>query len=89
MLLRMQKERQHAGLIPGAEEYRTYYQLTPKRLSMMNRDAIIMHPGPINRGVEISSEAADSSHSVILEQVRAGLLVRMAVLDILTHGGKV
>jgi aspartate carbamoyltransferase catalytic subunit len=86
MMLRIQKERQEANLFPSIREYRNLYCLTEKRYSLANKDAIIMHPGPINRGVEISSEMADSLKSVILKQVENGISIRMAVLYLLLGG---
>jgi aspartate carbamoyltransferase catalytic subunit len=86
-LLRIQHERQRKTMFPSIGEYANFYGLTKARLAMTKPDALIMHPGPINRGVEIDSEIADSSRSVILEQVTNGLAVRMAVL-FLVNGGK-
>ncbi len=83
MMLRIQMERQGKGFFPSTIEYAKYWGLTIERLSKAKRDAIVMHPGPMNRGVEISSEIADSPRSVILEQVTNGLAVRMAVLYLL------
>jgi aspartate carbamoyltransferase catalytic subunit len=86
-LLRIQHERQRKTMFPGIGEYSTLFGLTQARLALTKPDALIMHPGPINRGVEIDSEIADSSRSLILEQVTNGLAVRMAVL-FLVNGGK-
>lgn len=83
MTLRLQLERQSKGFLPSLEEYFNLYGLTKKRLKLAKDNAIVMHPGPMNRGVEIESEVADSRQSVILEQVTNGLAVRMAVLYIL------
>jgi aspartate carbamoyltransferase catalytic subunit len=83
MVLRLQKERQHAGLIPNTREYSRYFGLNPRNVELARPDAIIMHPGPINRGVEIEPEVADGKRSVILEQVTYGVAVRMAVLYLL------
>lgn len=83
MMLRIQMERQGKGFFPTTEEYFRNWGLTPERLSMAKKDAIVMHPGPMNRGVEISSDVADGRRSVILEQVTNGLAVRMAVLYLL------
>ena len=80
MALRLQKERMHGGLIPSIREYATLYQITPERLSRAKTGALVMHPGPINEGVEISPEVATSLQSVIEEQVTNGVAVRMAVL---------
>src|SRR3954471_4381758 len=79
-LLRIQHERQRKSMFPSIGEYTSLYGLNKTRLARLKPDAIIMHPGPINRGVEIDSEIADSIRSVILEQVTNGLAVRMAVL---------
>ena len=70
-----------SALLPSAQEYFQSYGLTPKRLRLAAKDAIVMHPGPINRGVEIDSEVADSDRSVILQQVTHGIAVRMAVMS--------
>ena len=86
-LLRIQHERQRKSMFPGIGEYAQLFGLNKARLARTKPDALIMHPGPINRGVEIDSEIADSSRSVILEQVTNGLAVRMAVL-FLVNGGK-
>lgn len=86
-LLRIQHERQRKTMFPSIGEYAQLFGLTKARLAKTRPDAIIMHPGPINRGVEIDSEIADSGRSVILEQVTNGLAVRMAVL-FLVNGGK-
>ncbi len=80
MLLRSQHERQNAGMFPSLGEYTGMFGLNHTRASWLHPKAIIMHPGPINRGVEIDSELADGPHSVILEQVTNGIAVRMAVL---------
>lgn len=79
-ILRIQKERQHGGLLPSIREYVDLYCLTPERMEKAKKDILVMHPGPINRGVEISCEVADGPYSVILGQVTNGLAVRMAVL---------
>jgi aspartate carbamoyltransferase catalytic subunit len=86
-LLRIQHERQRKTMFPSIGEYTQLFGLNKARLAKTKPDAIIMHPGPINRGVEIDSEIADSGRSVILEQVTNGLAVRMAVL-FLVNGGK-
>ncbi|MEW6163063.1 MAG: aspartate carbamoyltransferase catalytic subunit [Nitrospirota bacterium] len=83
MMLRIQMERQGKGFFPSTEEYSKNWGLTPERLSLAKDDAIVMHPGPMNRGIEISSEIADGPRSVILEQVTNGLAVRMAVMYLL------
>jgi aspartate carbamoyltransferase catalytic subunit len=84
MMLRIQLERQSRLLFPSVKEYFNLFGLTKARLKRAKRDVIIMHPGPINRGVEIASEVADGSYSVILEQVTNGVAVRMAVLYLLS-----
>ncbi|MEE8149328.1 MAG: aspartate carbamoyltransferase catalytic subunit, partial [candidate division Zixibacteria bacterium] len=83
-VMRIQLERQQAGLFPSQREYTNLFGLTKERLKRLNKNFTIMHPGPINRGVEISSEVADSENSVILEQVTNGQAVRMAVLYLLS-----
>ena len=83
MMLRIQLERQGKGFFPSTEEYSKNWGLTPERLSLAKDDAIVMHPGPMNRGIEIASEIADGPQSVILEQVTNGLAVRMAVMYLL------
>lgn len=84
MTLRIQMERQGKGFFPSIVEYFKNWGLTAERLAQAERDAIVMHPGPMNRGVEISSEVADGTRSVITEQVTNGLAVRMAVLYLLS-----
>ncbi len=86
-LLRIQHERQRKTMFPGINEYTQLFGLNKTRLAKSRPDALIMHPGPINRGVEIDSEIADCGRSLILEQVTNGLAVRMAVLFLL-NGGK-
>lgn len=86
MMLRIQLERQQANFFPSLREYRTLFSLTPKRYKRAKKNAIIMHPGPLNRGIEISTELADSAKSVILKQVENGIAVRMAVLYLLLGG---
>jgi aspartate carbamoyltransferase catalytic subunit len=86
MMLRMQLERQGKSLFPSVREYFRHYGLDAKRLSRAKPGAIVMHPGPMNRGVEIASDVADSGRSVILEQVSNGVAVRMAVLYLLLGG---
>ena len=75
------------ALIPSLREYRTVYGLTPARLKALRGDALVMHPGPMNRGVEIDAEAADDPRSVITAQVANGVAVRMAVLYLLLGAG--
>jgi aspartate carbamoyltransferase catalytic subunit len=84
MLLRIQHERMHGHFFPSIREYFTLFGMTPERLRRAKEDVIIMHPGPMNRGVEIDSEVADGPYSVILEQVSNGVAVRMAVLFLLS-----
>ena len=79
-LLRIQHERQRKEYFPGLGEYIRLFGLTKRRAQLLKPDCLIMHPGPINRGVEIDSELADGAQSVILDQVTNGLAVRMAVL---------
>jgi len=79
--LRLQNERMSGALLPSAGEFFLSYGLTPERLALARPDAIVMHPGPINRGVEIDSRVADGAHSVILPQVTFGIAVRMAVMS--------
>jgi aspartate carbamoyltransferase catalytic subunit len=86
MLLRIQHERQTSSHFPSLGEYTSMFGLNKTRASWLNPKAIIMHPGPINRGVEIDSELADSRRSVILEQVHNGLAVRMAALYLCSGG---
>ena len=83
MVLRLQKERQGDGLIPNLREYSRYFGINPRNVKLAKPDAIIMHPGPINRGVEMEPEVADGPRSVILDQVTHGVAVRMAVLYLL------
>jgi aspartate carbamoyltransferase catalytic subunit len=86
MMLRIQKERQSGGAFPSEREYFNLFGLTRERVGRARPDAIIMHPGPMNRGVEIDSAVADGPASVILEQVANGVAVRMAVLYLLAGG---
>nr|WP_228118518.1 aspartate carbamoyltransferase catalytic subunit [Gluconobacter wancherniae] len=85
MSLRLQRERMGAGLVPSAREYFRFFGLDRRRLSLASPHALVMHPGPMNRGVEIASDVADSDQSVISEQVEMGVAVRMAVLDRLSR----
>ena len=87
MMLRIQLERQDAGLFPTVREYSRLYGITVERIAKAKKDVIIMHPGPINRGIEISPEVADGPYSVILDQVANGVAVRMAVLYLLASRG--
>ncbi len=86
MALRLQRERQNESYIPSIREYRKFYGITLDRLKWAKEDVIIMHPGPINRGIELDPEVADSPYSVILEQVTNGVAVRMAILYLLLGG---
>jgi len=85
IMLRLQKERMHSALLPSESEYFKCYGLSDDKLKIANKDAVVMHPGPINRGVEISSSVADGSQSVILQQVTYGIAVRMAVMSMVMH----
>ena len=89
MLLRIQHERQEAVLVPSLREFRLRYGIDRERLKMAKPDALIMHPGPVNRGVELDSEVADGPYSVILDQVTNGLAVRMAVLYLVSGAPRV
>ena len=88
MLLRIQLERQSKILFPGVREYATYFGLTKDILRGAKKDVIVMHPGPMNRGVEIAQDVADGPYSVILDQVRNGVAVRMALLYLLIGGAR-
>jgi aspartate carbamoyltransferase catalytic subunit len=83
VMLRLQNERMRGALLPSAGEFFKHYGLTEEKLALARPDAIVMHPGPMNRGVEIDSAVADGKHSVILPQVTFGIAVRMAVMSIL------
>ncbi len=89
IMLRLQNERMSGALLPSSQEYFKSYGLTPERLALALPDAIVMHPGPMNRGVEIDSAVADGPQAVILNQVTFGIAVRMAVMAIVAgnHGG--
>jgi aspartate carbamoyltransferase catalytic subunit len=82
IMLRLQNERMSGALLPSAQEFFKSYGLTPERLALAKPDAIVMHPGPLNRGVEIDSAVADGAQAVILPQVTFGIAVRMAVMSI-------
>ncbi len=82
-VLRIQLERQDIKYIPSLREYSLYYGIDKQRLDKLNKKIVIMHPGPINRGIELSSDVADSEHSIILDQVQNGVAIRMAVLYLL------
>jgi aspartate carbamoyltransferase catalytic subunit len=86
IMLRIQLERQASGFFPSLREYATHYGLNRRRLSLARPDAIVLHPGPMNRGVEIDTDVADGSQSVILQQVENGVAVRMAILYLLAGG---
>jgi aspartate carbamoyltransferase catalytic subunit len=86
MALRLQKERMHAGLLPSIREYATLYQVNEQRLARARTGALLMHPGPVNEGVEVSPAVATSLQSVIEEQVTNGVAARMAVLYLLARG---
>jgi aspartate carbamoyltransferase catalytic subunit len=87
MMLRIQLERQAGGFFPSLREYSIHYGLNRRRLELAKSDVIVLHPGPINRGIEIDSDVADGPFSLILDQVNNGVAVRMAVLYLLAGGG--
>ena len=87
ILLRMQQERQTEALVPSLREYTATYGLTMRRAALLSEEAVVMHPGPMNRGVEIAGEVADLPRSVVTRQVANGVAVRMAVLFLLLTGG--
>ena len=82
-VLRIQLERQDIKYIPSIREYTQYFGINKTLLDSLKKEVVIMHPGPINRGVELSSDVADSDHSIILQQVENGVAVRMAILFLL------
>jgi len=86
IMLRLQRERMQGGLLPSESEFFARYGLTGERLKAAKPDALVMHPGPINRGVEIASEVADGAQSIILNQVTYGIAMRMAVLSLCMSG---
>jgi aspartate carbamoyltransferase catalytic subunit len=88
MMLRVQRERMNAAFFPSAREYSRRYGLDARRLALLPDEALVMHPGPMNRGLEISAEAADSARSTVVEQVANGVAVRMAVLYLLLSGNE-
>jgi len=90
MMLRLQRERMESAMLPSGLEFFHFYGLTPEKLALAKPDALVMHPGPINRGVEMSSEVADGAQSVILEQVTHGIAIRIAVIALClgSHGAK-
>ena len=85
IVLRLQKERQQQMLLPSLREYAVYYGINAERLKRAKPDVIVMHPGPINRGVELNADVADGPHSVILDQVTNGVAVRMALLYLVSQ----
>jgi aspartate carbamoyltransferase catalytic subunit len=89
MMLRVQRERMVESFFPNEREYSRIYGLNSERLSKLKKGALVMHPGPMNRGLEISADAADSVNSVIPDQVKNGVLVRMAVLYLLLSGEQI
>ena len=87
MGLRIQLERQKKGLFPSIREYFRFFGVDEDRLKLAKPDAIVMHPGPVNRGVELSTSLIDGDRSVITDQVTSGVAVRMAVMYLLSRGG--
>jgi aspartate carbamoyltransferase catalytic subunit len=88
MMLRLQRERMAQALVPSVREYFRHYGLDAAKLALAKPDALVMHPGPMNRGVEIASEIADGPQSVIEEQVEMGVAVRMAIIEALLDARK-
>ncbi|MBI5894268.1 MAG: aspartate carbamoyltransferase catalytic subunit [Deltaproteobacteria bacterium] len=88
MMLRIQLERQNAGLFPTVREYSRLFGLDAKKLERAKKDVVILHPGPVNRGIEISSDVADGKYSLILDQVKNGVAVRMALFYLLLGGSR-
>jgi len=86
MMLRIQLERQGKTLLPTLREYSRFYGLNPEKLQLAKPDALVMHPGPMNRGVEIATSVADGGQNVILDQVENGVAVRMALLYLVAGG---
>jgi aspartate carbamoyltransferase catalytic subunit len=82
-MLRIQLERQEIKYFPSLREYSMLFGLDKQKLQQLNKEIVIMHPGPINRGVEITSDVADSTHSIILDQVENGVATRMAIMYLL------
>jgi aspartate carbamoyltransferase catalytic subunit len=82
-MLRVQKERMDLNYFPSSREYAKLYGLNLKKLEQIKKDIVILHPGPINRGVEITSDVADSKNAVILDQVENGVAIRMAIIYLL------
>jgi aspartate carbamoyltransferase catalytic subunit len=88
MMLRIQTERMRDAFFPNAREYSRQWGLDDERLARLSAGSLVMHPGPMNRGLEISANAADSAHSTVLEQVANGVSIRMAVLYLLLSGDR-
>lgn len=88
IMLRLQNERMRGALLPSSREYYSHYGLTEEKLACASPDVLVMHPGPMNRGIEIASSVADGPHSVILNQVTFGIAVRMAVMSIVAGAGQ-
>jgi aspartate carbamoyltransferase catalytic subunit len=88
MTLRIQNERMSAGYLPNTRDYSRYFGVNADKVRLAKKDAIVMHPGPINRGVEITSDIADGERSVVLEQVGYGVAIRMAVLERVTSNAE-
>jgi aspartate carbamoyltransferase catalytic subunit len=84
-VLRIQTERQELQFFPSAGEYANFFGITKKTLDQLKKKVVLMHPGPINRGVELSTDAADSEYSIILDQVQNGVAIRMSVLYLLAN----
>ena len=82
-MLRLQNERMKSSYFPSVREYIKFFGLTMDHLNLLDNEIVVMHPGPINRGVEISSDVADSKYSIILDQVENGVAVRMAIIYLL------
>jgi aspartate carbamoyltransferase catalytic subunit len=87
-VLRIQRERMGVGLIPSVREYRDYFGITQERLEQHKKEVVIMHPGPMNRGVEIDSTVADGDQAIILDQVLNGVAIRMSILYLLLGGAE-
>lgn len=87
IMLRIQLERKSGPLVPTLREYARFFGLSSARLKLAKKDVLVMHPGPINRGVELASDVADGPYSVIMDQVENGVAVRMAILYLLCGGG--
>ena len=85
-ILRIQRERMGIGIIPSKREYRNLFGINQQRLNKFNKEIVVLHPGPINRGVEISSDVADGENAIILNQVLNGVAIRMSVLFLLLGG---